>query len=319
MRASLGIMMLCTLGGGIVIGLKFNDFSGNRGIANSQASDSPRWISPVKEGSSIQLSNSKGVDGQRRRRSDALNSSESFSTETLKRATQLLDEMRDTDLERDLATALGTDSVGIQVARGLMAGRHQEVVGASEISNAFLNDLKSDPRAGLEVIREALLRIPSKGFEADRLTLLQTASSLSGMGADASQLALDEVHSNIVDLPFGAGESSGGPGDSGTRASLVVSAHRMFIHLSESSDAAFSGTVQGLVRQPDSAIRRKLIDQFLAKFPDRRDDLQSELVARQLDPYRVDVAGIVDEKAPVLGDDLPTEVPRYDLPEERSR
>lgn len=316
MRASVGIMMLCTLGSGIVIGLKLNDFSGNRAIANSQRTDSPRWISPVKDGSSFPLSNSKGPDGLRRQKAGAFNSSESTSSETLKRAVQLLDEMRDTDLERDLATALGTDSVGIQVARGLMAGRHQEVVGASDIASTFLNDLKSDPRTGLEVIREALLRIPSKGFEADRLTLLQTASSFSGMEADVSQLALDEVNSNIVDLPFNAGDPTV-TGDLGNRASLVVSAHRMFIQLAESSDAAFSGTVQGLVRQPDSAIRRKLIDQFLGKFPDRREDLQNELVARQIDPYRVDVAGL--EKAAAVGDDLPAPAPRYDLPEEKFR
>lgn len=306
MRMPLVLVMACALGGGVYLVAKLSAFSGNRGIANSLEDNSPSWISPVKSGG-VQLRSAAG----RMHPNPSEIGEDQNSDARIQRALTLIDEMRDTDFERDLVAALGSDSIGLQVARGLIAGRHHEVVGSSQIAQSFMNDLKSDPRSGIQIIGEALQRIPQDRFEADRLTLLQIASTIPGMESDASDFALKEITNNIVEIPTGEPQT-GNVGDSGARSSLIAMAHRLFIGLNSDSDLAYSGTLEALERQPDSAIRRTIIDQLLGKFPDRREELQNELTARQIDPYQV----IHPEGAPAPSgaDALSAEAPQEGSP-----
>jgi|GEM_PF-6006708 len=278
MKASLNFIMVCTLAGGIAIGVKWHAFNGNRGIATAVVEDSPR--KRVTAATFYQRSAmGSGMSAEQR---DAVRS----------RAIELIDQMRETSFEGDFMAALGNDAIGSQVARGLVAGRHPEVVGASELANEFFTQLKGDPKSGMEIVREALHRIPEKGFEADRTTLLQTASTLRGMEKDASDLAVQEFNSNIVEATEAVVSDR-----AVARALLVATAYRIFIDLSSDPSGAYSGTIQGIVNQQDSAIRRTMIDKFLNKYPDLRDDLQRELAERQIDPYHIDVPQQVPQEA----------------------
>jgi hypothetical protein len=259
---------------GILVGERMNSFEGNRGLA--KAGDVPAVQEP--KAAEVQRSaDSRDV----RFAVPAAQSPGLAAGSGTGQGIQKIDELRDSAAEKSLTAALGDDSIGLKVSRALLAGRHSEVAGASEIAREFHEELRSDPRTGVQVIRESLGRIPPKGFEVDRITLLQTMSALPGVQTDVQELALQELISNVYEVP--TGEAGTVSANDVNRASLVVTAHRLFVEAADQSEVALSGTVQGVLAQPDSAVRRTMIDRFVARFPEHKEDIQRELGNNRID------------------------------------
>jgi hypothetical protein len=274
MRTSVVFSMIGIFALGIFVGDRMNSFEGNRALAKAE---DPSLAQDVVGSPGPKFSENASAHAAAPK-PQTISSGNSVSVEAALRS---IDDLRGSMAEKELSNSLGDDSIGLKVSRALIAGRHSDLPGAAQIAQEFQQELQKDPRAGVQILRESLGRIPQKGFEVDRITLLQSMSTLSGMQADVKDAALQEVTSNVYELP--SADTATVSAENVNRASLVVTAHRLFVESAEHPEAALSGTVDAVMAQPDSAIRRTMIDRLVAKFPDQKDSLQRELAQRHLD------------------------------------
>lgn len=202
---------------------------------------------------------------------------------------QALDRTTMSEHEADLAKVLGSDEGSAKLRRFLTADRHEgEVPGAHLLVARYLDELKEDPKAGLNTLEGALDRIPATGFPLERASLLLTMNDVVEKSDQIKARSLTELTQNITPArpdPQAATTPEEVDSALSTTAEMMlpIVAHQVFLKNTTDSGEALSGTIDGISAQPDPGVRIAIASQFLGAYPDLRNDLISSLNAKGID------------------------------------
>jgi len=231
-------------------------------------------------------------------------SEESSRTEGLKltgtsSVEKALDHIQLTPHEQDLWHALGDDPVGLRVRRLLIADNHRsEVPGTDLFVRNIYEDLTADKNNSVDNLKSALNRVPASGFSMERISLLSmmstVASSVGSSGSSASpggpnaitkDAALNELTQNIIparpDPNLAQNEEQLNAALSSTPdTSLPIASEQIFLNNTSNPAEALTGTVQGIISQPDVGIQLAIATEFVRAYPNMKDELNQDLQAR---------------------------------------
>lgn len=194
-----------------------------------------------------------------------------------------IDQIELSDSEARLAKAIGDDPLSIKLRRALIAPKHEDLIpNHHELGVKYLEDFRKTPAESIKMMTRALSVMPAEEFPMERASLIMVATTLPGQQTEAQQLALTELTTTIIEPVKDArnAESNDLMVKHSQLMSIPITAHMAFLRTSSDATMALSGTVEGIVAQPDLGLRFRLANQFISKFPSMEEELKITLARR---------------------------------------
>lgn len=210
---------------------------------------------------------------------------------------QAIDRLELSAEEEDLSKALSNDPLSIKLRRALIAPRHgSEIVGHEELGLQYLKEFREHPTQSLASMIKALDAMPVAAYPNERAAVLLAASTLPGQENEVRQLALRELTSTVVEAIDPRRSDSEQVMRISNQMIVPIASHLAYLNTNPNAAAALSGTIDGIMAQPDTGIRYRLAGQFIEKFPQLESELRNTLTSKGIElPVINNTAEAVDE------------------------
>ena len=151
-----------------------------------------------------------------------------------------------------------------------------------EASRSRLETVLSTAAEGLRALAQGLDEY--RGRPVEQRVLVEMATHIVGRGKEVNALVFQALASaDALVVPKDADEDS--LRMLKEQRALIVELDTVFVVTAPDAAAALAGTVAGIVRHPDSEVRREMQVRFLSRFPESEKELAAALQNNSI-PYQ---------------------------------